>query len=232
MHVELEHYTKVIRGVTVLDNISASFCSGRIYGLKGKNGSGKTMLLRAISGLIHPTSGTVTIDGQRLKPGAFPPSIGILIENPVFRGNLSAYKNLWEIAQIRGVVNEQDVLGAIAAVGLDPHEGKPVRTYSLGMRQRLGIACALMEHPQLILLDEPVNALDDAGTLRIRRLLLDERERGALIVIACHDSPEIEGIFDQTLRMAEGHFEPSLHHEQRASQTTDVIRREVYHGCS
>lgn len=208
MLIELKRYTKVLRGTTVLNNVSFALKSGRIYGLKGKNGSGKTMLLRALAGLIYPTSGEILFDGSPLARGKFPPSVGVLIENPSFVSVYSGTRNLRELALIRGFIGDREVADAMRSVGLDPQDKRPVRKYSLGMRQRLGIAAATMEHPDLMLLDEPVNALDESGVEQACRLFSQERERGALIVIACHDSAEVESLFDETFLMAEGHLKP------------------------
>lgn len=204
MHIVVDHYTKVLRGATVLDDVCLTLEEGRIYGLKGKNGSGKTMLLRALCGLIRPTRGRVLIDGKALETGHFSPETGVLIESPSFVGSYTGFENLREISLIQHKISSQEVEDALEKVGLDPTDRRRVRTYSLGMRQRLGIACAIMEHPQLLLLDEPVNALDEEGVSRVRALLASERDRGATVVVACHDSAEIESLFDDTLLMSEG----------------------------
>lgn len=193
MLVEIRDYTKIIQGVTVLDKVSLTLESGKIYGVKGKNGSGKTMLLRALAGLIYPTAGSLLIDGTPLEKGHFPPSVGALIETPSFVPNRTGLSNLLEISEIKGLISDQTVARALQAVGLDPKDPRPVRKYSLGMRQRLGIACAVMERPSLLLLDEPVNALDPAGVEMACRLFDGARRHGAIVVIACHDSEELEG---------------------------------------
>lgn len=204
MQVQLKDYTKVIQGTTVLDRINLALGGGRIYGIKGKNGSGKTMLLRALAGLIYPTAGTVLIDGAPLKKGHFPPSVGVLIESPCFVPNRSGLSNLLDIAGIKGQASPRLVALALRAVGLDPEDPRPVRKYSLGMRQRLGIACAVMERPKLLLLDEPVNALDPAGVQMACRIFEDARAHGSIVVIACHDSEEVEGLFDERIDLAAG----------------------------
>lgn len=204
MQVQLKDYTKVIQGTTVLDRINLALGGGRIYGVKGKNGSGKTMLLRALAGLIYPTSGTVLIDGAPLKKGHFPPSVGVLIESPCFVPNRSGLSNLLDIAGIKGQASPRLVALALRAVGLDPEDMRPVRKYSLGMRQRLGIACAVMERPKLLLLDEPVNALDPAGVQMACKIFEDARAHGSIVVIACHDSEEVEGLFDERIDLAAG----------------------------
>ncbi len=202
--IEIVDVCKSIHGVEVLSHINLRLEDGRIYGVKGKNGSGKTMLLRVLCGLVRPTSGQVVVDGVPLRPGAFLEDAGVLIENPSFVRSYSGKANLVELAAIRNTVDEARVDEILGRVGLDPLDERPVRAYSLGMRQRLGIAAALLEHPSTILLDEPVNALDPAGVDQAVRLLGEARARGALVVVACHDSEEIEALFDETLSMAEG----------------------------
>ena len=203
MLVEMRDYTKTLQGVTVLDKVNLTLESGKIYGVKGKNGSGKTMLLRALAGLIYPTAGSLLIDGKPLEKGHFPPSAGVLIETPSFVPNRTGL-SLLEISEIKGLISDQTVARALQAVGLDPKDRRPVRKYSLGMRQRLGIACAIMERPSLLLLDEPVNALDPAGVEMACRLFADARRHGAIAVIACHDSEELEGLFDERIDLSDG----------------------------
>ena len=204
MLVEMRDYTKTLQGVTVLDKVNLTLESGKIYGVKGKNGSGKTMLLRALAGLIYPTAGSLLIDGRPLEKGHFPPSVGVLIETPSFVPNRTGLSNLLEISEIKGLISDQTVARALQAVGLDPKDRRPVRKYSLGMRQRLGIACAIMERPSLLLLDEPVNALDPAGVKMACRLFAGARRHGAIVVIACHDSEELEGLFDERIDLSDG----------------------------
>ena len=204
MLVEMRDYTKTLQGVTVLDKVNLTLESEKIYGIKGKNGSGKTMLLRALAGLIYPTAGSLLIDGKPLEKGHFPPSVGVLIETPSFVPNRTGLSNLLEISEIKGLISDQTVARALQAVGLDPKDRRPVRKYSLGMRQRLGIACAIMERPSLLLLDEPVNALDPAGVEMACRLFADARRHGAIVVIACHDSEELERLFDERIDLSDG----------------------------
>lgn len=205
MRVEISHYTKVIKGITVLDDVNLALEPGTCYGLRGKNGSGKTMLLRAIAGLLFPTSGGVFVDGKKLgKDIDFPDSVGLLIEIPSFLPRYSGFKNLQLLAGLRGIASDDDVAEALRRVGLDPDDKRPYRKYSLGMQQRLGIACAIMEHPDLILLDEPINALDPSGVARVETIVHDERERGAIVVVACHDAEELDLLADEIFVMAEG----------------------------
>jgi ABC-2 type transport system ATP-binding protein len=205
MSIVIRELTKVIRGVAVLRDISMSLEPGRIYGLQGPNGSGKSMLMRAICGLIRPTEGEVAVDGQVIgKDISFPPSVGVLIENPSFIAKYTGLRNLELLAMIQDVIDTDDIRKALADVGLDPDDRRTYRKYSLGMKQRLGIAAALMESPRTLLLDEPTNALDESGIAQIRALLLARREAGALIIVSCHDSDELELLSDEIFEMYEG----------------------------
>ena len=204
MKVEVKGLEKVIKGATVLDGVDLSLEGGRVYGLRGKNGSGKTMLMRAIAGLIRPTSGEVLIDGRPLARGEFPPSVGIMIENPAFVGKYTGFRNLKYLAGIRNAIGDEDIERALSAVGLDPSDRRTFKKYSLGMKQRLGIACTVMEDPDLLLLDEPINALDPAGVEMVQRLVEQHKRRGALVVVACHDAEELDDLADEIFLMAEG----------------------------
>ena len=199
---------KRIRGIDVLSNISLTVRAGATVGLAGANGSGKTMLMRAILGLIRPTSGTVSIDGKALGIDmAFPPSVGMLLEGPAFLSGRSGFDNLLMLASIRDVIGTQEVREAIANVGLDPDDRRPYRKYSLGMKQRLGIAAALMERPRLIVLDEPTNALDASGVELVKSLVRAEQERGATLVLACHAADILRELSDEIHFLAEGHHD-------------------------
>lgn len=204
MKVEVRNLVKIIKGATVLDSIDLSLEGGNVYGLRGKNGSGKTMLMRAMAGLIRPTAGEVVIDGCPLAPGAFPPSVGIMIENPAFVGKYTGFRNLKYLAGIRNQIGDGEIERVLDEVGLDSHDKRTFKKYSLGMKQRLGIACAVMESPDLLLLDEPINALDPTGVEMVRRLVARQKERGVLVVIACHDTEELDGLADEIYLMAEG----------------------------
>ncbi len=203
--IEIKNYTKVIRGAAVLKNINLTLESGKIYGLWGKNGSGKTMLMRAICGLILPTEGYVSIDGERLGgKNSFPKSVGALIENPAFLDSKTGLENLLLLAEIKGEATKDDVSEALEKVGLEPHDRRKYRKYSLGMKQRLGIAAAIMENPQILLLDEPFNALDPSGVETAAEIIKEFKEKGATVVIACHDRDEIENLADEIIRLDRG----------------------------
>ena len=195
--IEINNVTKIIKHNTVIDNVNLTVNSGKITGLKGVNGSGKTMLMRLVSGLILPTSGEIIIDGETLgKDITFPRSIGTLIENPAFLDNYSGFQNLKLLASIQGKISDEEIREAIIAVELNPDDKKKFRKYSLGMKQRLGIAAAVMEHPDIIILDEPTNALDSDGVQMVKRILQKEKERGALILISCHDLDILKELSD------------------------------------
>ena len=203
--IEIKNFTKIIRGAAVLKNINLALESGKIYGLWGKNGSGKTMLMRAICGLILPTEGYVSIDGERLGgKNSFPKNVGALIENPAFLDSKTGFENLLLLAEIRGKATKDDVAGALEKVGLEPHDRRKYRKYSLGMKQRLGIAAAIMEGPEILLLDEPFNALDPSGAEMAAEIIKEFKEKGATVVIACHDREELDNLADEIIRLDRG----------------------------
>ena len=205
MYIEVRNLTKRIRKATVLDHIDLHLKSGRIYGLRGKNGSGKTMLMRALCGLIVPSEGTVDLNGEILgKDLSFPRSVGVLIENPSFLGGYTGFDNLKLLASIQRRVGDEAIRAVLETVGLDPQDKRKYRKYSLGMKQRLGIAAAVMERPALVLLDEPINALDEKGMELVRGILRDLKEEGALILVACHDKEELDALSDEIYTLENG----------------------------
>lgn len=208
MKIQVKNATKYIRGSLILQNVDLKLEGGKVYGLQGPNGGGKTMLMRLICGLIRPTEGQVIIDGKQLgRDMDFPPSLGLLIENPAFLPGYTGLQNLELLARLQGKVQTEQIRQTIADVGLEPDDKRKYRKYSLGMKQRLGIAAAIMERPELILLDEPTNALDEKGVARIMELIRRERDRGALIIMACHDASVLENVSDEIFTVAEGHVE-------------------------
>ena len=208
MEIVIDNYTKIIKGQEILKNINCTFSSGKIYGLYGKNGSGKTMLMRAVAGLIYPTEGAVKIDGKIVRKDIdFPESIGVLIENPVFLPYFSGYKNLKFLADIKSVIGKDEIYKAISDVGLDPEDERKVKKYSLGMRQRLGIAAAIMENPDILLLDEPFNGIDEDSLDDIRKILLSFRDKNKIVILACHDIEELEKLTDKIFRIKNGRLE-------------------------
>ncbi len=205
MKIIAENIVKTIKKRTILDNINLELESGNIYGFVGRNGCGKTMLFRALSGLMHIDSGRITIDGKVLhKDINVPPSIGLIIENAGLYNEFSGFKNLKLLADINKIISDTEITKAISDVGLDPNDKRPVRKYSLGMKQRLIIAQAIMESPDIILLDEPTNALDESGVKLIRDIILREKERGALVLIASHNKEDIEILADRVYYMDGG----------------------------
>lgn len=205
MKIEICNYSKKIRGAMVLSNINLTLESGNIYGFRGTNGSGKTMLMRAIAGLILPTTGKIVIDGKEIgKDISFPESMGLLLEYPSFVNSYSGLKNLEMIASIKKKASIDDVKDCIRRVGLDPNDRKPFRKYSLGMKQKLGLACAIMEKPELLILDEPFNALDEKGIAVIKTIIEDFRDNGTLIIMSCHDKEELNNISDVIIDIYEG----------------------------
>ncbi len=203
--VRVEKFTKRIKKSLILDDITLEMQGGKIYGFKGKNGSGKTMLMRAISGLILPTAGRVLVNGQVIgRDISFPPSIGILLENPSFLDGYTGLQNLKMLASIKNIIDENQMRSTLEKVGLDPDDRRTYRKYSLGMKQRLGIAAAIMEEPDIVILDEPINALDESGALMVREILRELRDNGSLIIIACHDTEELNYLSDVIYTISEG----------------------------
>ena len=209
MNIKIDHVSKRIKGIQVLEDVSLSLESGVIYGLRGVNGSGKTMLMRMIAGLIRPTVGVVFIDGKQLgKEISFPSEIGLLIENPAFLDNCTAAQNLRLLASIQKKVGEERIMEVLSQVGLGYEDKRKYKQFSLGMKQRLGIAGAVLEHPKLLLIDEPTNALDTDGVEMVQMILREEKERGALIVLACHDFQILRELSDVIYFVREGQVKP------------------------
>ena len=222
MIIEIKNLTKTISGNTVLSNINLSMETGTIYGLKGKNGSGKTMLMRAVSGLISPTEGEVIIDGKILgKDISFPESIGLLIENPAFLPTYSGFDNLKMIASIKRIITDEDIRNIIKRVGLDPDDKKKYKKYSLGMKQKLGIACAVMEKPDVIILDEPINAIDEDGVKVIRELLDELKREDKVIILACHDKEELYYLSDEIIEIDAGKIKRQFKIDKSNIQSLD-----------
>ena len=203
--VEMKHVTKRYGKIEVLKDVSLTCKAGKIYGLIGRNGSGKTVLLKSICGFVLPTSGEVRVQGQQIvKDVDFPTDIGFIIESPGFLARESGLQNLMHLASIRGKASVEDVRQSMYTVGLDPNLRKPVGKYSMGMRQRLGIAQAIMEKPDLLILDEPMNGLDNQGVEHIRSVLLSLKEQGVTIVLASHFKEDISYLCDEVYEMDAG----------------------------
>lgn len=207
--ITIHHLSKRFGKQTVLHDISMTFEDHTIYGLVGPNGCGKTTLMRCICGFTAPTSGTVTVDGKVIgKDSDFAPSTGIIIEAPGFLSHYSARRNLSILASISGKATKERIDEVIRMVGLDPDEKKPVGKYSLGMRQRLGIAQAIMEAPQILILDEPFNCLDKAGVRDIHELLQQQKAQGKTILLASHSASDIQQACDVVYEMTNGSLHP------------------------
>ncbi|MEG0146783.1 MAG: ATP-binding cassette domain-containing protein [Clostridia bacterium] len=203
--IEVKHVFKQFGKEPVLTDVNATFEDGMIHGLVGRNGSGKTVLLKCIAGMASVTSGAILVDGKRIgRDIETPPRLGAIIETPGFLPNYSGYTNLKFLAGIRREIGRDEICSAMTRVGLDPASRKWVGKYSLGMRQRLGIAQAIMEQPTLLLLDEPMNGLDDAGVKSIRRLLRALCEEGRTILLASHNPLDIDRLCDTIWSMNRG----------------------------
>jgi ABC-2 type transport system ATP-binding protein len=197
--------SKTIRGKVILSDINLDLCGGNIYGFVGQNGSGKTMLFRALSGLMSVDSGSVIWNKKVLRQDfSVLPSLGIVLENAGLYPNMTGMQNLAYLANLTHRIGIREIREAISRVGLDPEDKRPYGKYSLGMKQRLAIAQAIMEQPDVIMLDEPTNALDENGVGEIRKLILEERERGALILLASHNSEDIRILVDHLYRIDGG----------------------------
>lgn len=206
MHqIVIQNLTKEIKGTVVLEDVSLEMNSGHVYGLQGINGSGKTMLMRAIIGFIRPSSGYVSYDGKIIgKDREFLDNIGFLIENPVFLNRYTGLDNLKLLASIRKIINEEEIRKWLQFVGLEDAMDKKYRKYSLGMKQRLGIANAVMESPEVLILDEPTNALDEDGVDMVLKLINSEKEKGTLVIVACHDFEILKRMADEIFVLNSG----------------------------
>lgn len=207
--IEVKNLCKTINKNMVLDNINLHMVSGQVYGFQGINGSGKTMLMRALIGLIHPTSGTILIDQKELgKDMDFPKSIGFLLENPTFLDMYSGPDNLRLLAGVDNNISadmiNKEIDSLIEEVGLKSARNKKYKKYSLGMKQRLGIAAAVLGNPDIVVLDEPTNSLDDDGKDMVKRIVKMQKERGALVIISCHEMQTLEELSDEIVRLKEG----------------------------
>ena len=203
--ITVEGLGKKIKGTVILHDVNMTLEPGRIYGLRGRNGCGKTMIMRSLCGLLIPDKGMVTIDGEVLhRDIKFPRSVGVLIENPSFIPQYTGYRNLRMLARLTGGISDSDIRTALMRTGLDPDDSRTYRKYSLGMKQKLGIANAIMGKPDVIILDEPINALDEQTVENIKTELLKLRDAGKVIVIACHDRDELEFLSDIIYEIKDG----------------------------
>ena len=193
----VQHVSKSFGKEQVLKDVNLTIPAGHIFGIVGNNGSGKTVLMKCICGFMRPDSGVVRVNGQQIgKDCDFPDALGVIIETPGFLPNLSGYQNLKILAALKGRIGKKEILETLTRVGLDPGMKKPVGKYSLGMRQRLGIAQAIMEEPSVLVLDEPFNGLDRAGAAQMRELLMEQKQAGRAILLASHNAQDITLLCD------------------------------------
>lgn len=205
MELIVNNISKTIRKKVILSDVNLCLKSGTVYGFVGRNGSGKTMLFRALSGLMRIDSGSILWEGKTLhKDFSVLPSLGIIIENAGLYPHLTGKQNLTYLADLTKRIGQEEIIHAITRVGLDPDDRTIYRKYSLGMKQRLAVAQAIMEKPDVIMLDEPTNALDETGVEEIRKIILEERERGALILVASHNKEDIKVLADELYRVENG----------------------------
>lgn len=208
MKLTAEHVDKTIRSTPILQDVNLTLEGGTIYGFVGRNGSGKTMLFRALSGLMKLSGGTVSLDDRVLhRDFAVLPSLGIVLEHVGMYPNLTGVENLRYLAGLTGRAGASDIRTALERVGLDPDDKRTYRKYSLGMKQRLAIAQAIMEKPDVLMLDEPTNGLDDDGVRKIRDLILVEKARGAIVLLASHNQEDIRILSDHLFRIEQGQLE-------------------------
>ncbi len=203
--IEIQDISKRFGEHVVLNHITASFQKGTIYGIVGRNGSGKTVLLECICGLMHQDEGTILVNGKTIgKEVDIADNIGVIIETPGFLPNYSGFRNLHFLMGVSKKINPEKIRAAMELVGLNPNDKKRVGKYSLGMRQRLGIAQAIMENPDILILDEPMNGLDKEGVTEMRQLFLQKKSEGKLILMASHNREDIELLCDEVYEMENG----------------------------
>lgn len=203
--ISVENLVKRFGKKTVLSGVNVEFEAHKIHGLIGRNGSGKTVLMKCICGLTPITGGSVTVHGKRIgKDYEIIPNAGVIIETPGFIPNMSGFGNLKNLASLSGKIGKTEIRNSISKVGLDPDDKKHVGKYSLGMRQRLGLAQAIMEDPDLLILDEPMNGLDKDGVKDMRQYLLDLKSQGKTILIASHSAEDIDVLCDTVCEMDKG----------------------------
>lgn len=203
--ISINNVKKRFKENTVLNNVSLEIEKGTVTGLIGRNGSGKTVLMKCILGLVSPTSGSIIVREKTVgKDIDIPDNVGVIIETPGFLPNFSAYNNLMQLARIRRKIGKTEVRAAIERVGLNPDDKKHVGKFSLGMRQRLGLAQAIMEDPDILILDEPLNGLDKEGAADMREFLLGLKKQGKTLLIASHSAEDIETLCDTVYEMDKG----------------------------
>lgn len=203
--ISVKNLSKSFGQERVLKNVSRDFEKGKIHGIVGNNGSGKTVLMKCICGFLIPDGGSITVNGERVGVDVdFPRDMGLIIETPGFLPNVTGLKNLEILASLNKKIGLREIAASMRAVGLDPSTNKPVGKYSLGMRQRLGIAQAIMENPSLLILDEPLNGLDKHGVMEMRQLIKGLKEQGKTILLASHNQGDIDELCDTVCEMDAG----------------------------
>ena len=206
--ISIENLNKQFKNQLVLNNINVKFSNGHIYGIIGRNGSGKTVLLKCICGFLKPTTGVISVNHKIVgKDIDFPENLGFIIETPGFLLNYSGYKNLKYLASIREKIDSNEIKESMSLVGLDSADKKHVGKYSMGMRQRLGIAQAIMEKPEILILDEPMNGLDKHGVKEIREVLLQMKEENRVILLSSHNPKDIDYLCDVVFEMDDGYLQ-------------------------
>lgn len=204
MSIKMENVSKTIKKTTVLSDVTLEFTNGLCYEISGENGSGKTMLLKIISGLVKPSGGSIMVNEKLIgKDFEFAPNMGLMLESPHFIDSYSGFKNLKLIASIKNIIEENDILCVLETVGLKEASDIRFKNYSLGMKQRLGIACAIMENPSILILDEPLNALDEEGVVMVRKVIDKFKQKNAIVIIANHGKNLLDSVVDKKIFIRE-----------------------------
>lgn len=203
-HLYAEHISKKIGDKEVLKDISFELFGGNVYGFVGENGSGKTMLFRVLSGLVKPTQGKVLLDGTNLYEKHSPVKIGVIIENSSMWPELTGFENLYYLASLNKYISKEEIIQTLRRVGLDPNNALPIKKYSLGMRQRLIVAQAVMEKPDFLFLDEPTNSIDKQGAMLVRQIIAEEASRGAVVLLASHIGQDISALCEEVYEVKAG----------------------------
>lgn len=212
--VELRHVNKSFKDELILKDVNLDLYNNHIYGFIGKNGSGKSVLFKLISGYVYPDSGEIIVNGEKIGVTSdFPENLGALIESPGFLWYETGYQNLAYLAAINKRITKQEVRHAMEEVGLNPDSKKRVGKYSFGMKQRLGIAQAIMEHPNILILDEPMNGLDEQGVEHIRNLILNMRNEKRVILISSHNKEDIQILCDKVFAVQRGQVNELIENE-------------------
>ncbi|OWA36925.1 multidrug ABC transporter ATP-binding protein [Saccharibacillus sp. O16] len=225
--IELRQVSKAFRGVSLLEEVSAEFARGQIHGITGPNGSGKSVLFRLICGFMSPDHGQVLIDPTYQKsPGGYPQHFGIIIDRPGYLAGRTGYENLQRLAEIRGDISSEQIRQAMEAVGLSPDTRQKVRRYSLGMKQKLALAQSFMEHQQVLILDEPFNALDDRSTAQVRELLLTFKAQGRTILLTSHNPEDIRRLCDSVWKIEDRQLKQGALTDLASSATSPIVEKE------